>query len=51
MVQFLENIYLGMNDEEKDYKLLEKYLKMVKLNDFFQDLPFGLEYFTWRTSY
>ena len=38
----LENIYLGVNDEEKDYKLLEKYLKMVKLNDFFKDLPLGL---------
>ena len=38
----LENIYLGENVEKKDYKLLEKYLKMVKLNDFFQDLPLGL---------
>ena len=37
----LKNIYLEMNDEKKDYILLEKYLKMVKLNDFFQDLPLG----------
>lgn len=38
----LENIFLGMNDENKDYKVLEKYLKLVKLYDFFQDLPLGL---------
>ena len=28
--------------KKKIIKLLEKYLKMVKLNDFFQDLPLGL---------